>query len=210
MADEKPIFSRNTDIRKTAFLNWRISPADDIANLLVLADGFISSAIIQARAAIQDNTDNKADKIIFPIFTNANHGIELYLKAIGWILNRLNKCENRIEGKHNIDQIFRNVSSKIFKSGGLSEAKYFAEKMKNLKVYLKELTTTIKASERKDKMDFSRYPIDDKYNTHFYVNELNNVEIDLVNFIERFEKIQESLDERAWYYYYQLEENSTI
>ena len=63
----KPIFTRNTDIRKTAFLNWRIIPSDGISNLHVLADGFLSSAIELAKLAVADNSDNKADKLIFPI-----------------------------------------------------------------------------------------------------------------------------------------------
>lgn len=205
-----PIFERNIDIRKTAFLNWRIIPYDDISNLLVLADGFLSSAIELAKIALIDNSDNKADKLIFPILANANHGIELYLKAIGWNLNLINGIENRIEGKHNIDQIFRNVSAKVYNYGGTDHARDFASRMSNLKLYIKELIAIIKATPEKDKMDFSRYPIDDKYSNHFYVDELNNVEVDLVNFIKRFEDIKENLEERAFYYYHVLEEKNTI
>jgi hypothetical protein len=206
----KPIFTRNVDIRKTAFVNWRISTNDDIANLHVLADGFLSAAIDLAKTAVNNNSDNKADKLIFPILMNANHGIELYLKAIGWTLNKLNEVDNRIEGKHNIDQIFRNVCGKVYKYGGLSDARHFATCMNDLKLYIKELISTIKATDKKDKMDFSRYPIDDKYENHFYVDELYNVEIDLVNFIQRFENIKENLEDRAWHYYYTLEENNTF
>ena len=36
----KPIFSGNSDIEKSAFMNWRTSKQEDIQNMLVLAEGF--------------------------------------------------------------------------------------------------------------------------------------------------------------------------
>ena len=41
----KKIFTGNEDFNKTAFLNWRTSKHEDIGNMLVLAEGFLSSAI---------------------------------------------------------------------------------------------------------------------------------------------------------------------
>jgi len=76
----KPVFSRNEDINKIAFLNWRME-FGDVNNLFNLADGYFQSASLLTEACLVDNHDKKADIIIFPILACFNHGIELYLKA---------------------------------------------------------------------------------------------------------------------------------
>ena len=52
-------------------------------------------------------------------------------------------------------------------------------------------------------MDFSRYPFDNDYREHFYVTEMNNVEIDLENFIGRFEDIHQQLKQLTDFLFYQ-------
>jgi hypothetical protein len=84
----QPIFSRNEDYTKIAFLNWRIDKWSDILNMLNIADGFMRSAIELSKFALNNNEDKAADILIFPILNNANHGIELYLKSLTWMLNR--------------------------------------------------------------------------------------------------------------------------
>jgi hypothetical protein len=190
----KPIFSSNEDYNKTAFLNWRIKKGNDILNLLNMAEGFLRSSIQQARIALDNNEHKIADITIFPILTNANHGIELYLKALTWMLNVLTANNNRIEGKHNIKQIYDTVRSKIEKYDGEIDLKHFDEVTGSLKNYIDELFDTVQATDKKDKMDFSRYPFDTKYESHFYVSELVNVEIDLENFITRFGEILYNLE----------------
>jgi hypothetical protein len=69
--------------------------------------------------------------------------------------------------------------------------------------YIDELFNLISGESSNDNMDFTRYPITNKYENHFYVDRLDNVEIDLENFTKRFEKIKEALDERASYFFYQ-------
>ncbi|RZK15153.1 MAG: hypothetical protein EOO43_15445 [Flavobacterium sp.] len=51
-------------------------------------------------------------------------------------------------------------------------------------------------------MDFSRYPFDNKYYNHFYVEQIGNVEIDLENFVKRFSTIHESLESLSDYLYH--------
>ena len=199
----QPIFSRNIDIDKIAFINWRIAQGDDIRNLLVLADGFMSSAIELSNVCLADNQDKKADALIFPILTNANHGIELYLKAILWTLNKLTETDSKIEGRHNIKQIYETVKSRIKSYGGQVSIKGFNEQTVDLKAYVDELFTKINATPKNDKMDFSRYPFSDKYENHFYVDEIGNVEIDLENFVARFKTIHENLENLSSFLFYQ-------
>jgi len=199
----KPIFSGNGDFEKSAFMNWRTSKQEDIQNMLVLAEGFLSSAIELAKALLADNSDKKADMLIFPILTNANHGIELYLKSLVWTLNKLLNSQYKIEGKHNIKQILETAKAKIKEYKDQETLDYFNQQTEDLQKYISELFAKIQATSQKDKMDFSRYPFDEKYSNHFYVDEIGNIEVDLENFVLRFEKILESLDERVSYFFYQ-------
>jgi hypothetical protein len=185
----KPIFTSNEDYHRTAFLNWRIQKGNGIRNLLNMAEGFLRSSLQQAKIALDNNEHNIADITIFPILANANHGIELYLKALTWMLNVLMDNTNRIEGSHNIKQIYDTVRSKIEKYGGVISIEHFDQVTDSLKNYIDELFDTIQTTGKRDNMDFSRYPFDTKYKDHFYVGEFEEVEIDLENFITRFGEI---------------------
>lgn len=198
----KPIFSRNTDIDKIAFLNWRIEEDSDIRNILNLADGFLLSSIELAKLCITDNKNKRADILIFPIFNNANHGIELYLKAITWILNKIIDSDFRIEGKHNIKQIFEVLESKVKSYKGRLSLKDFKDATKELWSYITELFDKLNATHKNDKMDFSRYPFSINYENHFYVSSSINIEIDLENFIYQFEIIKQNLINLSDFLYY--------
>lgn len=197
-----PIFSRNQDFDKTAFLNWRFDSDNDMVHLLNLAEGYIDAAILLVNCSLADNRDKKADILIFPILMNANHGIELYLKALIWLLNRLLGNESKIEGKHNIKQIYQTVQGKI-KQYGKPSLKDFNAATKGLKLYLNELYEKVNAVSKDDKMDFSRYPLSNNYSEHFYVRTYGNIEIDLENLISRLTDIKTSLETFTDYLYYQ-------
>lgn len=186
-----------------AFLNWRLSSNDNINNMLNMADGFMLSALELAKLCLQSNEGKRADILIFPILTNANHGIELYLKAILWTLNTLAGSELKIEGGHNIKQIYTTITAKVKKYGGNVDFRDFQRETADLADYLQELFAKIKATEKDNKMDFSRYPISGKYDNHFYVDEIGNVEVDLVNFVNRFSSIQQSLEHLSDVLYHQ-------
>jgi len=57
--------------------------------MTILAEGYSNSVIIQLKELLNNNSQYRANSIIFPILFNANHTIELYLKAIIWSLNIL-------------------------------------------------------------------------------------------------------------------------
>lgn len=195
------IFKSNKDYSKTAFLNWRTSNHEDIGNLLVLAEGFLSSSIELCRNCLINNNDKKADCLIFPILHNANHGIELYLKAMIWTLNKLLGNNLKIEGNHDIRQMFFTVQSRIESYKGIKWRQHFDKKSKPLYDYIHELFGMISSPGKGNNMDFSRYPITNKYKNHFYIDQLNNVMIDLENLEKCLIKIKETLDERASYFF---------
>jgi hypothetical protein len=68
--------------------------------------------------------------------------------------------------------------------------------------YIEELFEKTQATAKHDKMDFSRYPFDNKYENHFYVDQIGNVEIDLENFAERFTTIHQSLEKLTDFLYH--------
>ncbi|WP_017212376.1 hypothetical protein [Clostridium beijerinckii] len=202
----KDVFSYNTDINKTAYMNWRTNKHDYINNMINVADGFMKSSLILGKEIVNDNYGKRADVIIFPILFNANHAIELYLKAITWTLNVLLKNNKKIEGNHNINQMFNNMKSRVMEFETDKDRKAEFKKLtQNLSCYLDELKTTINDKESKkgqDNMDFARYPFDNKYINHFYVDTYDNVAVDLENFINRFTEIGNNLSSIAQHYLY--------
>lgn len=132
----QPIFSRNDDVNKIAFMSWRMGEESTPSHMINMADGYLGASIILAKQCLICNSDKKADIIIFLILMNANHGIELYLKAMNWTLDEKQKIVTRIEGKHNIDQIYRMLKSKIKKVFGVKSLRSFEDAMKELECYM--------------------------------------------------------------------------
>ncbi|EZH73663.1 hypothetical protein ATO12_17150 [Aquimarina atlantica] len=199
----KEVFARNDQhYTKLAFLNWR-TDGEDISNFLVLADGFLSSSILLLKKCLKKNKDKKADKIIFPILHNANHGIELYLKAITWKLNELLRNGRRIEGGHDIKQIYAVVKARIIEFGIDDKGKDFKEVTKELDFYITELYKKLKDDKGKKNLDFSRYPISNGYMKHFYAGVWENIEVDMINLLEIYQRIYDSLEDLTAYYYHE-------
>ena len=61
----KDVFSYNSDIDKTAFLNWRTKKREPIHNMNVIADGYMQAALELAKTCLADSFHKKADAIIF-------------------------------------------------------------------------------------------------------------------------------------------------
>lgn len=194
----KDIFSYNIDIDKNAYMNWRTNKHEYISNIIVIAKGFMMSSISLAEQMLDNNNDKKADIIIFPILFNANHAIELYLKAITWTLNVILNKDEKLEGSHDIKQIFNVVCSRVNEFETHKERKEQFKKLTiNLKEYMNELYKKIEDKSNgkyKDNMDFSRYPFNTKYINHFYIDDFDNIVIDLENFVLRFKEIGTNLN----------------
>lgn len=202
----KDIFSYNVDINKNAYMNWRTNKHEHIKNMIVIAKGFMMSSIILVEQILNNNRNKNADIVVFPILFNANHAIELYLKAITWTLNIILDKHEKIEGNHDIKQIFNVVCSRVNEFEKSKEKKEQFKKLTiNLKDYLNELYIKIEDKSNgkyKDNMDFSRYPFNTKYVNHFYIDQFDNVVIDLENFLLRFTEIETNLNTIAEHYLY--------
>lgn len=120
-----------------------------------------------------------------------------------WTLNKLIGKELKIEGNHNIQQMFSTVRAKIKTHKDKDWLKHFDEQNNVLEKYIDELFSLISGYGKGDNMDFTRYPITDKYENHFYIDQLDNSEIDLENLKDQLIQIKNVLDERALYFFYQ-------
>lgn len=208
----KDIFSYNGDIEKNAYLNWRTHKHEHIHNMIVLAGGFMSSSLLLAKQVLTDNRDKKADSLIYPILFNINHGVELYLKAISWSLNILTNTGKEFRTNHNLTELLQDIKSLVYSFESDNEKlKVFDARIKPLDDYIKELYSKIENVQPNGRklysIDFSRYSLTVKGEPQFYINELDNVVIDMENFVKVFEQIHKSLDGIAGHYLWDYEEN---
>lgn len=207
----KEIFSENRNHRKNAIMNWRTHNFDHIANMRVVAEGFADSAKHLLNLTLEDNHDKKGDALIFPILFNANHSIEVYLKAIAWALNNLLESDKTFKENHQLkaltDDVKRlgNELEKVHnKKGELIEPKSFD----TLDEYLTEIYEKIERSIYKDDgtikkiydITFSRYPLGRELAPQFYITTFDNVTIDLENFLDVFTEIIKQLDGKLTHY----------
>lgn len=204
----KKIFYSNVDINKNAYLNWRMNRHSDSNNFFTMAESFSNSTFILLDSILNDNTDKKADSIIFPILYSADHSIELYLKAIIIKIHNDNQSEEKLKITHDIDKLFEKAKELINKYYD-NNVESLNEALSNLESYITELYSYIvKPDDKKKKpqMDFARYPLDTKNNDYFYVKSFDNVVVDIENFKNRFEDITDSLES----VYYYLEEKFEV
>lgn len=207
------IFSYNPDFDKTAYLNWRTHFRDDIQNMIVIAEGFRDSSLLLVEEILKSNEGKRADNIIFPILFNANHSIELYLKAISWTQNRLLNNQDTFEGNHNLKNLLKNVVNLESDLDNSNDKTQFNEMLDYLNKYIKELygkiERIIQDKKGNDKtlheITFSRYALTNDLEPQFYVNTFENVTVDLENFYSVFKQIFYNLDSLYSHYYHQLD-----
>lgn len=202
----KDIFSYNAEIEKNAYMNWRTKKHDPIGNMHVLAEGFFSSALMLAEKALEDNRDKKADMLIFPILFNVNHGIEVYLKSICWTLNKLlNKNATFIQN-HDLKGLLGDLKTLEIEYENNTE---FTSQINTLESYIDELYGKIKSINKKGRLvhdiTFARYALNTDLEPQFYINELDNVVVDLENFLEVFQEIFKKLSNLSSHYQHKLE-----
>ena len=209
------VFSCNLDIRKNAYMNWRTDRYEPIHNLNTLAQGYFENAILSIKACLADNIDRKADILIFPILFSINHAIELYEKSICWSLNILLGFNTTYKSNHDIRGIWYTVKQKAreFGFGYGREEEVFMEMIIPLEKYLDEIYQNIMTNDFNKayhNIDFSRYPINNHEDNHFYINQYDNVVVDLENLLEWSMSINDCLSRLAGTYYSLVLEKSEM
>lgn len=165
----------NDDIEKNAYINWRLNNHEPIQNMIVMGDGYLTNVIETAKLCLSDNQDKKADILIFPMLFSLNHDIELYLKASCWSLNILLGYKGKYKEDHDIRNAWFTIKAKI-KEYGFDETRpeeSFNEISKRLENYLNELAYYLQKDKINDyfwNIDFSRYPVNNRDEYHFYAN----------------------------------------
>lgn len=117
-----PIFNNIKNVEQSSYLNWRMDTNtledEDFYNM---AEGFLQCANCLTKICLQNNADKKADIWIFPILFNIYHSMELFLKAILFLLikdipkihnlnNLLNKVLNNDFIKENNEKIQKEIN----------------------------------------------------------------------------------------------------
>lgn len=200
------VFSTNEDVYKNAYMNWRTDKYQPIHNLKAMAEGYFESAEILLQACLADNFDHKADGLIFPILFSINHGIELYVKSICWSLNVLLGYNSTFADNHDIRGIWYAAKQKIQTYGfdyGREKAD-FLRMIAPLERYLNEIYRSIMTENLNDayhNIDFSRFPASRNLHNHFYVNQYDNVVVDLENLLGWCENLSDCLSALAETYY---------
>lgn len=170
-------FEPTGDIEKSAYLNWRFDRIRNLENQFYdMGKAYFQTALCLVDACISDNCDKKADIWIFPIMFNTVHGIEVYLKGFNSQIRILEKLEiqerqkTKIEGKHDIKQLCQLAISLI---KGSSQKEGLLPEFEFIKKFIDILYANT------NDMTFARYPISNKGDLHFYVQNKDNVTIDL-------------------------------
>lgn len=209
----KEIFSYNGDIEKNAYMNWRTQRYDHIHNMIVVAQGFSDSALLLVNTILKDNSDKKADNLIFPILFNANHSIEVYLKAICWTQNQLLDKNDTFDGNHNLEGLLKKVVDLENELNSSNDITVFYEMLSKLKAYIYELYGKIERTVQDKKgnnkiihdITFCRYSLNNDLEPQFYINTFENVVVDLENFLTVFKGIFDNLSSLSTHYLYLLE-----
>ncbi|MTH08279.1 hypothetical protein GL288_13325, partial [Turicibacter sanguinis] len=198
------IFKYNIEIKKNAYLNWRTQRNNNAHNLATLANGYFLAAKILIDECLEHNFDKKADVVIFPILHSVIHGTEIYLKSIYTILAIWLEKDITHIGGHNIKQLYQIVIKIISefedKHGNHEDIKEIKSQLNVVKVFVDEIF------EKTKDMDFVRYPIGRDKENHFYVDQLDNVVIDLEAFRCLIDELHDVLNRFSMYYRYNYED----
>jgi hypothetical protein len=133
---------------------------------------------------------------------NVVHGIEVYLKGFNSqyrILAKMQRGEyqySKIEGKHDIRQLCQVAVSLI-------KANKDKELLKEF-LFIQKFVDILYANT--DDMTFARYPITSNGNRHFYVEQKDNVTIDLDVFRQWILRVFHILDSCTGFVDYQIDQ----
>ena len=187
------IFQSNSDINKTAYLNWRTGFAHTSrGQFVVMGEAFFSTAYNLIQQCLLDNGDKKADSWIFPIMFNVVHGIEVYLKAINAALSFvLNKERSITDGGHDLKALYGTARKLIIEYKSSNKCVTTKEMFRGIKVVGKFIDNIYAKT---DDMTFARYPLAKDKQGHFYIDTFENEVIDLALLAEQIVYVYKMLN----------------
>ena len=187
------IFNYNSDIEKTAYLNWRTSSAHTSRKqFVVLGEAFFSASYNLIQQCLIDNNDKKADSLIFPIMFDIVHGIEVYLKAINASLSiALEKKRGVSEGGHDLKALCGTARNLIIAYKNTNRCATTEQMFEGIKVVERFIDNIY---EKTNDMTFARYPLAKNKQGHFYIETFENEVIDLELLAEQVVYVFKMLD----------------
>ena len=187
------IFQYNSDIDKTAYINWRTGFAHtNRRQFVVLGEAYFSSAYNLVQQCLENNGDKKADSWIFPIMFNVVHGIEVYLKAINCVLSIvLSKEKGITEGGHDIRALCATARKLIIEYKTANKNTTTEQMFSAIKLVEKFV---LNIYDKTDDMTFARYPLAKDKQGHFYIQTFENEVVDLELLKEQMVFVYKMLD----------------
>ena len=172
----KSIFTYST-YYTSANLSNLTNGFDDAQHFWLMSEAYFDSSEIIINECLKDNSDNKADRLVFPILFDIIHGIELSVKAIICNLNLIINNKPLFEkNHHNIKQLVSTAISMLHRVDAHEGNNYFCEALTAMKL-VKRFVDNI--YERTNDMTFARYPLSSDNKDMFYANYENQVYIDM-------------------------------
>ena len=184
-------FGNASNYKKTAYLNWVIQKDRPIENLKKMADTYFNSAELLLDQCLSDNSDKKADKLIFPILFDIVHGIELYLKSIDSILNIILNRKKTKKLNHKIDVIVKNIIKNLARVKAIKCDSFNDEEIDRILCAMNIVKNFISNIYTKTSdMSFARYPFSTDFKNMFYNSTYENETINMEILYEQLEYIK--------------------
>lgn len=196
----KSPFGNVSNYKTTAYLNWVIRKDEHIEYLKKMADAYFNSAELLLANCLSDNSDKKADKLIFPILFDIVHGIELYLKSIDSILNIILNTKKTQKLNHKIDVIVKNIIEKLTQVKAIKCDSFSEEGIDRILCAMNIVKNFISnIYEKTNDMSFARYPFSTDFKNMFYNSTYENVTINLELLNKQLEYVK-NMFEKTYYY----------
>lgn len=184
-------FGNANNYKKTAYLNWVIQKDRPIENLKKMADTYFNSAELLLDQCLSDNSDKKADKLIFPILFDIVHGIELYLKSIDSILNIILNRKKTKKLNHKIDVIVKNIIKNLARVKAIKCDSFNDEEIDRILCAMNIVKNFISNIYTKTSdMSFARYPFSTDFKNMFYNSTYENETINMEILYEQLEYVK--------------------
>ena len=167
--NKKQIFSTNPNTHGNAYLNWRMCKEDVSENLYQMGCAYGYSAKLLLKDCLSNNSDYRADALIFPIMFGINQYIELSAKSIIRKFEIIDDVEIKKKTTHDILSLLSQLKD-IIKNHRNGDDDGLDKHLEPVQSYIDELYPLIKSEKGKPHIDYARYPMDTDGNPFFYVS----------------------------------------
>lgn len=170
-----------------AYMSWRMHSENQSWKYKEMGEGFFVSSIILLENCLDENRDRKGDAVIFPILFNVEHAIELYIKALIYLVGENGITTNMRMNKHSIKE-YINELNLILSSCDTAMYDIACHDFDYLNQFLDYFF-----DETYD-FTYARYPFNTSNHAQFYVDSNDNYIVDMKILLDWIKSIFYILD----------------